>query len=119
MNHYAQILGGTLKSIMTYGEMPNYPVPEEHANRIMNAQVELPGGLFIYAGDCPPGDYSGIKGIMLTLNYPTAEEGETIFNRLADGGKVTMPYAETFWADKFGMVTDKYGVHWAVNGNVH
>ena len=60
--------------------------------------------------------YEGIKGVSLTLNFDTVEEGEEIFNKLADGGQVFMPYAPTFWAEKFGMVTDKFGVTWVVNG---
>ena len=46
-----------------------------------------------------------------------AEAGK-IFERLADGGKVTMAMAPTFWAKSFGMVTDKFGVHWIVNGEL-
>ena len=45
-------------------------------------------------------------------------EGNRIFNALADGGTVTMPLAETFWAESFGMVTDRFGTPWGVNGGM-
>ena len=54
----------------------------------------------------------------ITLNYDTVAEAKKIFERLADGGKVTMAMAPTFWAKSFGMVTDKFGTHWIVNGEL-
>jgi PhnB protein len=62
--------------------------------------------------------YEGIKGVTLALNYNTVEEAEDIFNKLAEGGKVTMPFSPTFWAKKFGMLVDKYGVAWVINGEL-
>jgi len=54
--------------------------------------------------------------VSLTLNCDTVAEANKIFERLADGGKVTMAMAPTFWAKSFGMLTDKFGTHWIVNG---
>jgi PhnB protein len=71
------------------------------------------------AGDVPPGvPYAGVQGIMLALSYPTADEGRRIFAALAEGGTVTMPPGETFWAESFGMVTDRFGTPWGVNGGM-
>jgi PhnB protein len=53
---------------------------------------------------------------MLALTYPTSAEAKRVFAALADGGSVTMPLGETFWADVFGMVTDRYGTPWGING---
>ncbi|MGL4230145.1 MAG: DUF6596 domain-containing protein [Casimicrobium sp.] len=67
--------------------------------------------------DSPPGmPYEGIKGIMLTLTYPTVSEATSVFNALAESGKITMPLSPTFWAKTFGMVTDRFGVSWGING---
>jgi PhnB protein len=52
------------------------------------------------------------------LNFDTVEEAESIFNSLAQGGRVTMPLSPTFWAGKFGMLVDKYGVAWIINGEL-
>ena len=118
MHFYEKTLGGTIKVMMSGSQVP---VQDEMAaafgDRILNSQLELPGGTMLYGGDCPTHmPYEGIKGVSLTLNFDTVEEGEEIFNKLADGGQVFMPYAPTFWAEKFGMVTDKFGVTWVVNG---
>jgi PhnB protein len=62
--------------------------------------------------------YSPMAGLSLALIFPTVEQAQKVFEGLAADGQVKMPFAPTFWAEMFGMVTDKYGVHWAVNGNM-
>jgi len=121
MDFYADVFGGTIERTMTFGQSPMAgSFPQEFNDKIMNAQLKLPGGCLMYGGDVPPGmNHSPMSGLMLAINFPDIAEGEKVFNRLAEGGSVTMPYADTFWADKFGMVTDRYGVHWGVNGNLH
>jgi PhnB protein len=80
----------------------------------------LEGNGSLYAGDCPPGmPYQGIHGVSITLNYDAVALAERIFNALAaDGGKVTMAFGPTFWAKGFGMVTDKFGCPWIINGEM-
>ncbi len=121
MHYYEQVFGGKIKFMMSGAQAPiKDPMMEAFGDRIMNCQFEMPGGMLLMGGDCPPGmPFPGIHGVSIALQYNTADEGEAIFDKLADGGSVTMPYAPTFWADKFGMVTDKYGVHWMINGNLH
>jgi len=121
MRFYEKTLGGTIKVMMTGAQMPvdqcAEPTPKEFMDRIVNAQLELPGGYLLYAGDCHPQiSYDGIRGISLTLNFATVEEAEQMFNALAEGGEIGMPFAPAFWAEKFGMVTDKFGVDWIING---
>jgi len=120
LDFYAKVLGGTVVSKMTYGEMPGeFPCPDEAKDRIMNAMLELPGGAMIYGSDSFPGRATGpVSGFMVTLNYPTVEEAEKTFNQLAEGGEISMPFSPSFWAEKFGMLTDKFGIDWAINGNL-
>ncbi|KRC04219.1 3-demethylubiquinone-9 3-methyltransferase [Hydrogenophaga sp. Root209] len=117
MKFYAQVLGAKLEALITYGDMPGeMPVPAEHANRVMHAYL-VHSDFALMAGDAPPGvPFAGIQGCMLAITYPAVAEATRVFNALADGGKVTMPLAETFWADTFGMVTDRFGTPWGVNG---
>jgi PhnB protein len=69
------------------------------------------------AGDQPAHlPYEGIKGAMMALQYDTIDQAQSAFHALSQGGNVTMPLSPTFWAKTFGMVTDKFGVSWAVNG---
>lgn len=121
MDFYGEVLGGKVAYKMTYGEMPgDYPCPDEAKSRIMNAMLELPGGGLLYASDSFPGKGTGApNGFMVALNYADVAKAEEVFNRLAEGGQVGMPFGPTFWAEKFGMTTDKFGIEWAINGNLN
>jgi PhnB protein len=122
VRYYEKILHGNIKVLMTQGEMPGGDqFPKEDAHLVMNATLELPGGGVLMAGDAPGhmGPHQGFKGFSLALTFPTDKEGEAIFNAFAAEGTVIMPYEPTFWADKFGMVTDKFGIDWLINGNLH
>ena len=84
---------------------------------IMHACLALPGGARLMAGDQPAHlPYEGIKGAMMALQYDTIDQAQSAFHALSQGGNVTMPLSPTFWTKTFGMVTDKFGVSWAVNG---
>ena len=118
MKHYAGLFGAKLEALITYGEMPggDMPMPPGHADKIMHAFLLHPD-FELMAGDVPPGvPHQGINGVMLALTFPTAAEGQRIFNALTEGGQVTMPLGDTFWAESFGMVTDRFGVPWGING---
>jgi PhnB protein len=120
MRFYERTLEGKLELMMSCADSPMAAqVPKEFAHRIMHARLALPGGANLYAGDAMGQvTYQGIHGVSLTLNYGTVAEAKKFFERLADGGKVTMAMAPTFWAKSFGMVTDKFGAHWIVNGEL-
>jgi PhnB protein len=122
---YAQALGGQILAMMSYADMPAPPVPAEgcadgpppSGDGIMHACLALPGGAMLMAGDAPPGmPYDGVKGAMMALQYDTIDQAHGAFHALSQGGQVTMPLSPTFWAKTFGMVTDRFGVSWAVNG---
>ena len=120
MRFYERALEGRLETMMRVADSPMAAqAPQEFWQRIMHARLALPGGGTLYAGDVMGQvTYQGIHGVSLTLNYGTVSEAKNIFERLADGGKVTMAMAPTFWAKSFGMVTDKFGTHWIVNGEL-
>lgn len=119
MRFYAQVLHGTL-GIMTNRQSPFADqCPPEHLDRVMHARLELEDGISLYAGDCPPGmPYQGMHGVSIALNYGSVDEAQHVFDALAAGGAVTMPFSDTFWAKKFGMVKDRFGCHWIVNGEL-
>jgi PhnB protein len=58
----------------------------------------------------------GMHGFSLSLVYPTVAEAGRIFAALGEGGRVTMPMQKTFWVEAFGMLVDRFGVAWMVNG---
>ncbi len=122
---YEQALGATIQTMMSYADMPASEMPPGEGcdgarpggDGIMHACLALPGGAMLFAGDAPPGSpYEGIKGAMLALQYDSVDAAQSAFHALSQGGKVTMPLAPTFWARTFGMLTDRFGVSWAVNG---
>ncbi len=117
MTFYAQLFGAKLEAMIPYGQMPGAePMPAEHAQRIMHAYLVHPD-FVLMAGDAPPGvGHDGVKGIMMTLTYDTAAEARRIYAALAEGGSVQMPLGETFWAEAFGMCTDRFGTPWGING---
>jgi PhnB protein len=89
-------------------------VPAEWKNKIIHARMTV-GDQVLMASDAPPNDYSKPKGFSINIGVKDPTDAERIFHALADGGTVQMPIAETFWAIRFGMLTDRFGTPWMVN----
>lgn len=122
---YEKALGAKIETMMRYADMPASAAPSEgcgdgarpSGDSIMHACLMLPGGAMLFAGDTPPGvPHEGVKGVMLALQYDTIDQAHSAFHALAQGGQVTMPLAPAFWSKTFGMLTDRFGLSWAVNG---
>ena len=118
MRFYEQALGGKLEVLMSGAESPiAAQMPKEFAHRILHARLALRGGGMLFGGDCPVGGpYEGIKGVSIAVDYASVEEAERVFASLGEGGRVTMPMQSTFWAKRFGMLEDRFGTPWIVNG---
>lgn len=114
-DYYEKCLGGKVKMSMTYGESPMAAhLPAEDHGKVMHAALEI-GDQLLTGSDVPAGRYGKPQGFDVLLSLDTAEEAERIFKALEDGGSVQMPLQETFWALRFGMVTDRFGIPWMVN----
>lgn len=122
---YEKALGAKIETMLRFADMPASANPGEgcsdgsapSGDGIMHACLALPGGAMLFAGDTPPGmPYAGVKGVMLALQYDTIDKAHSAFHALSQGGQVTMPLAPAFWSKIFGMLTDRFGVSWAVNG---
>ena len=84
-------------------------------DKVMHATLKV-GDTHIMAADNMSPDPFAVGGnIALSVGTNDAGDAERMFNALAEGGRVTMPIAETFWAERFGMLTDKFGIDWMVN----
>ena len=112
---YADALGGRIVFAMTFGEVPgDKPVPPQVRDQICHARLEFPGGAL--AGcDVPPERYHRPRGFNVLVSIGEPREAERLFGTLARGGEVAMPFAQTFWAHRFGMCTDRFGIPWMVN----
>ena len=123
---YEKALGGHIEAMLSYADAPRMaPAADPGCGEggmptgdgIMHACLKLPGGAMLFAGDTPPGmPFEGVKGVMLAIQYDTVDQAHTAFHALSQGGQVTMPMAPSFWSKTFGMLTDSFGVSWAVNG---
>jgi PhnB protein len=122
MRFYERVLGlGAKLEMMLSGA--DSPVaaqnPKEQAHRILHARLRFDDGSYIYAGDAPVHiPYEGIKGVTITMSYPSVAEAEPVFKSLAEGGTVMMSFEPTFWAKGAGMLKDRFGTSWAINGEV-
>jgi PhnB protein len=121
MRFYEALFGGTIETMVRNADTPMADqFPAEDADRIMNCQLRLPGGAWLYGGDRMTGmaPFEGIKGVSITLNFDDVAEAGRVYQALADGGQVLMPLAPTFWAKSFAMLVDKFGAPWTINGEL-
>jgi PhnB protein len=118
MRFYERTLGGKLE-MMTHAQSPVADqVPPGSAERIMHARLSIDGRNLMASDSMIDQPYGGMRGFSLALIYPTVAEAKRIFDGLAEGGQVTMPLQKTFWAEAFGMLTDRFGTPWMINGNM-
>jgi PhnB protein len=116
MRFYERVLGGKIEMSMTYAESPDpEQCPPGSKDRIMHSSM-LVGDRRLMASDTPAGDNKPMQGFGLSLSYPDVKEAKRIFGTLAEGGTTMMPFDKTFWAEGFGMCTDKFGTPWMVGG---
>lgn len=113
---YAEVFGGQILAMMPFGDTPACDhVPPECRDKIMHARLVV-GDQVLMGSDCTPmHPYEGVKGASVALNVPKPADAERIFAALSQQGSVQMPMQETFWAQRFGMVTDQYGIPWLIN----
>ncbi len=112
---YQRVLGGKIIFKMTHGESPMANrVGPDWQGKIMHASMAI-GDQVIQGMDAPAPHYSAPAGFSLTIDTTDLAEAESIFNQLSAGGRVTMPLEKTFWAERFGMLTDPFGIPWMIN----
>ena len=120
---YQQCLGGTIQAMLKFSDAPKGedteagcgPLPPGSENLIMHACLSF-NDQILMASDTPSHcPYEGIKGCAVSLNVDSIGEAERIFAALSENGTVQMPLGKTFWAARFGMFTDQFGVPWMIN----
>ena len=112
---YEQHLGGKIEAMMTHAGTPaEAQTPPEWRDKILHARMTV-GGTVLMASDAPPGHYQVPQGFSVSLNLKDAAEADRIFDALSKNGNVIMPIQKTFWATRFAMFTDSFGVPWMIN----
>ncbi len=107
--YYEQHLGGKIVGIARHGETPNPQVPPDWRDKVLHARIEIGGGL-LRGADIPAAE--PMRSAYLTLRPDTAEDTERIYAALADGGEVFMKLEQTFFANRFAMLRDRFGASW-------
>ena len=115
MTFYEKCLGGVL-CLSTYGEMPGGPqLDKKHKDWILHARLTIKSKVLM-ASDTQPGiKIKQGNNFFVSINADHVKEAEKIFKALSTKGKVDMPLQETFWAVRFGMLTDQFGIKWMLN----
>lgn len=112
---YERCLGGKIGFMMPYKGTPMAGhMPENWDDKILHAALTVDGEM-ILGSDAPPDRYEKPQSTYVSLQIDTVEETDRIFNELSAGGSIVMPIQKTFWADRFGMFTDRFGTPWMVN----
>ena len=112
---YEQCLGGKIVTMLSHGGSPiAKQVPSEWHDKILHASLTV-GDQVLMGSDAPPEHYEKAKGFSVAIGIANVAEAERIFHTLAEHGTVQMPIQETFWAVRFGMVVDRFGVPWMIN----
>ena len=112
---YEKTLGGKIEAMMTHAGTPaESQVPAEWKNKIIHARIKL-GDQLLMASDSPPDHAQTPQGFRVNLSFQDAAEAERVYNALSKNGTVSMELQETFWAQKFGMFTDRFGTPWMIN----
>jgi PhnB protein len=112
---YEQCLGGRLGPVFRYAGSPfANQVPADWQEKVMHGSVTV-GDQVLMGADMTPDRYEEPKGFSLSLQMQSTANAERIFRELARGGRVLLPLEKTFWAARFGVVVDRFGIPWLIN----
>jgi PhnB protein len=112
---YAQCLGGKIEAMLPHAGTPaEEHSPPEWRDKILHACLNVDGQLLM-GSDAPPPHYEPPKGFSVSLQLKDPAAAERIFNTLVEQGTVKMPFQQTFWAYRFGMLVDRFGIPWMIN----
>ena len=112
---YQQVLGGSIEAMMPHKGSPmENQTPADWQDKILHARLVV-DGMELMGSDSPPEYYKEPQGLYISLGMNDPSEAERIFSALAENGKVQMPIQQTFWAIRFGMLVDRFGIPWIIN----
>lgn len=117
MDFYQSVLGGEL-DVNVFSEFPGMVQDPSEADLVMHAQLTTPDGLVLMASDTPSSmPYEKPQGISVSLSGTSAETTKAVWEKLSDGAIITMPLDNAPWGGLFGMLVDRFGIAWMLNGD--
>lgn len=111
--YYAEHLGGRITTMMKARDLPEGVPSPDSPDHVIHARLEV-AEVELIGNDVPPDHYGPVRSAYLYLSVDSPEEAERIYEALADGGEISMPMDETFFATRFGQVRDRFGALWTV-----
>jgi PhnB protein len=115
MEFYHSVFGGDL-TLSTFADVPGGPDDPADQDKIMHAMLTTENGLTLMASDTASSmEYAPGTNYSISLSGEDDAELRGYWEKLSEGGNVTMPLEKAPWGDSFGMCVDKYGVSWLVN----
>lgn len=112
---YQQVFGATPGGLMHFDDVPGMPVPEGAAGLVMHTELLL-GNTRILMSDVPPKSPVPFgHNVEIFVEIAETNLVDDTFAALSAGGSVVLPMADTFWGSRFGMLLDKFGVHWMLS----
>ncbi|KGE16388.1 VOC family protein [Paenibacillus wynnii] len=115
---YAEVFEAEKLKIMTFGEAPPNPefnLPEEAKDLVMHTHMNIMGSTVMFSDVFPGMPFTAGNNISLTIVSKNIDEIKSLYGKLKEGGTVSMELQETFWSKCYGMVTDKFGIHWQLS----
>ncbi len=114
LNFYKEAFDGEIFQLGRYGESP-METAEEFKDKIMHARLKFGDTLIMFSDMMGEKDADAGNMISLSIECNSIDQLEKVFSKMSAGGKVTMPLQDQFWGARFGMLTDKFGIHWMFN----
>jgi PhnB protein len=114
MNFYTKATGGSITMLTRFSDAP-MPHADEDKNRIMHGIMTIQGATVMCSDGSSKHNVNFGDNFSIALDFTNEAEMDNCFNMLSDGGKATMPLADSFWGARFGMCTDKFGNNWMFN----
>ncbi|HJR93005.1 MAG TPA: VOC family protein [Acidimicrobiia bacterium] len=119
---YKSVFGGDFTGLSRFSDAPSDPSsPPADPNQIMHVALPIGDDQVLMGSDRPASMGSTTPGdnVQITVGADTTDEARRLFDGLAEGGQVTMPFERTFWGADFGMCVDRFGIPWMVNHDVN
>lgn len=114
LNFYAEVLGGKIEQLGRYGESP-MPSDEDWKQKIMHARLVFDNNIIMISDSFKGNPVSTNGNIQLSVEMDDVAKMNQVFEKMSEGGKISMPLQDTFWGARFGMLQDKFGVSWMFN----
>jgi len=108
---YEKHLGGKITMMMDQSQAPGAPAGAGKA--IIHARMNI-GDTVLIGNDVPPSVFKKMRSVYMYLSVDSTKEAERVHKLLAEGGEIFMPMEETFYASRFSMLRDRFGVSWTI-----